>query len=452
VLVATVLTRPRPAVPAGEAPATLLEPPPRALGLADQLALWGNLGITLTLPVAAAFVLNPFGLPPLSLVAALTAVAVGSVLGSLLLGLAALAGARTGAPAMVLLRGLFGRRGSYLPTALNLLQCLGWTVVEVVIIAEAAAALTSEDLRPLYVVLAGVGATLLALRPLGAVRTLRRYALWVVLAATAYLFVQVLREPLPGFGDGSWTGFWRAVDVVVALPVSWIPLAADYSRHSRTGRAAFAGAAGGFAAACTLYFALGVFAVAALSPVEGDVIGALLALPAGAVALAVLVLDELDEAFANLYSSVVSTQNVRPGVDRRLLAVGVGVLATVLAFWADVADYESFLFLIGSVFIPLSAVVVVDYFVLGRGRGWDVGPAARPRWLMAVPWAAGFLAYQLVNPGLVSWWAGFWTDRQADLGFVPPNWLSASVLSAVVAAALTLVVGRLAPRGRRLRD
>src|SRR4051794_9052350 len=87
--------------PVAEAPLTLLEPAPRTLGLADQLGLWGSLGITLTLPIAAAF------LPAMSLLATLVAVVVGSVAGSVLLGLAARAGAETGAPSMVLLRGLF---------------------------------------------------------------------------------------------------------------------------------------------------------------------------------------------------------------------------------------------------------------------------------------------------------------------------------------------------------
>src|ERR1700712_5537098 len=97
-----------------EAPLTLHEPATKSLGLADQLGLWGSLGITLTLPIAAAF------LPAMSLVATLTAVVVGSIAGSLLLGFAARAGAETGAPAMVLMRGLFGLRGSYLPTVLNI--------------------------------------------------------------------------------------------------------------------------------------------------------------------------------------------------------------------------------------------------------------------------------------------------------------------------------------------
>jgi NCS1 family nucleobase:cation symporter-1 len=441
---ATVIERRRTASPA-EAPPTLLSVPPRPLGLADQAALWGNLGVSLTLPVAAAFVLAPAGLPALSLAAALTAVVVGSLFGSTVLGLAAVPGAQTGAPAMVLLRGLFGRRGSYLPTVLNIGQCVGWATVEVVIIADSASRLTGGHLRGLYVVLAGMFATALALRPLGLVRTLRRYAVWLVLLASAYLFVQVLRNGLPPLGAGSWAGFWPAADVVIAIAVSWAPLASDYSRHSRSGRDAFAGALVGFATASTAYFALGLFALATIVGRDGDVLGALLAVPAGGIALAILVLDEVDEVFANVYSTAVSVQNLRPALDRRVLAVVVGVLAVVLGLLVDIVAYESFLYLVGSVFVPLFAVALVDYFLVRRGA-WDLSETARGRWQMVLPWALGFATYQLVNPGTVSWWASLWGRISSALHFTPQSWMSASLLSFAVAGLATLVTGRLAGR------
>ena len=123
-----------PAHPTTDAPLTLVEAPARTLGLRDSLGLWGNLGISLLLPVAAVFVV----LPGRSLAATIGAIVVGAAIGSVLLGLAAAAGAREGVPAMVLLRGLLGRRASYLPTVLNLVQCVGWATFEIVIIAEAA--------------------------------------------------------------------------------------------------------------------------------------------------------------------------------------------------------------------------------------------------------------------------------------------------------------------------
>jgi len=436
-----------------EAPLTLDTEPPRTLGLRDQLALWASLGVSLLIPVAALFVLRPFGFPQLSIAAALTAVVVGSLIGSALLGLAAVPGARTGAPAMVLLRGVFGRRGSAVPTAVNLVQCVGWASLEVLVIAEVATRLTSDGLRPVWVVVAGAIATAMAVRPLGSVRVLRRYAVWLVLLATAYLFVGVVRQGLPAFDEGSWDGFWVAMDVVIALPVSWAPLAADYSRHSRSAGAAFGGAFLGYAVSCIAYFTLGVLALVTVIGAEQThptaFVGALLAVPAGGLALLVLLVDEVDEAFANVYSTAMSAQNLAPRGDRRVLAVGVGALAVLIALTVDVVAYETFLLLIGSVFVPLFAVVAVEFFWVRRGVAWDVGAAARGRWSPVVAWALGFVTYQLVNPGAVSWWASWWGGVREAVGFTPAPWMSASLLSFAVAGGAALVLGCLARGGRR---
>jgi putative hydroxymethylpyrimidine transporter CytX len=425
---------------AEDAPRTLAEAPARRLGLLDQAALWGNLGVTLTIPVAAAFVVRPSSeLPPLTLGAAVLAVALGTAIGSLVLALAAVPGAETGAPAMVLLRGLLGRRGSWAPTLLNIAQCVGWAAVEIVVIAGGAAKLFPSAPRALLVIGAGAAATALALRPLGFVHTLRRYAVWLVLLATAYLFFEVVRRGVTSPADGSWRGFLLSLDLVVALPISWAPLAADYSRHSRRARDAFGGALLGFGLAASAYFLLGVLAVSALPQAGADPIGALLALPAGAVALGILILDELDEAFANLYSTALSAQNLQPALDRRHVAVAVGVVATALGLVADITQYENFLFLIGSVFIPLFAMLLVDYYLLRR-RAWNAGPLAPSRPFMVVPWLLGFVAYQLLNPGTVPGWSSLWVRAQtALLSGPPPIWLSASLTSFVVAAVATLV-------------
>ncbi len=429
---------------------TLAGPVPRPLSLTDQLALWGNLGVSLLGPVGALFVLAPAGVAPLSLVAAFVAVVVGTALGTVLLAASALAGAQTGAPAMVLLRGLFGARMSFLPTALNLLQCLGWAVFELVVIAAAAEQLFPGHLHWPYVVGAGVLTTVMALRPLGAVRTLRRYALVAVVAATVYLFTQLLRHPVVSLTAGSWSGFWLAADVVIAVAVSFAPLAADYSRHSRSGRAAFLGSFVGYTVTQIAYYSLGLLAFATVVSSQGDtqthLFAAFLAVPFGWLPFGVLVLRELDELFTNVYSTVVSVQNLRPLGDRRVLAVVIGALATGLALVLQIGDYQSFLYLLGSVFVPMVGVFAVDYFALNGRRRWDTSMAAPSRWLMLVPWLLGFAAYQMVNPGSVTWWAATWSSAQRAIGFVPPPWMSASMTSFVVAAAVTFAVGMVVRR------
>ena len=426
-----------------EAPLTLDEPAPKVLGWWDQVALWFNLGVSLLGPVGAVYVLQPDGVHAMSFVAATAAIVVGTLVGTAMLAAAAGPGAETGAPAMVLLRGLFGLRLSYLPTLVNIVQLVGWSVFEIVVISQAA-----EQLLPWhghlwpYVVVAGVLTTAMAIYPLGAVRVLRRYALVVVSVATAYLLVQLLRHPLPSLTHGTWNGFWSASDYTVAVAVSFAPLASDYTRHARSSRTAFGAAMIGYTVAQVACYVLGLVALltvvsASDANMQQDMFARFIAVPAGWLAFGALVARELDQSFADSYSTVMSLQNVVPRADRRVLAVLVGAIATVLALVFGIGSYPNFLLLLGSVFVPLTAVLLVDYF-FGRRHAWDVSDQAPARWVMVVPWLLGVVAYQLVNPGYVKWWVSAWHHVADAIGFVPPAWMSASLLSFLVAAVLTL--------------
>jgi purine-cytosine permease-like protein len=158
----------------------------------------------------------------------------------------------------------------------------------------------------------------------------------------------------------------------------------------------------------------------------------------------VLVLRELDESFTNVYSTAVSVQNLRPLADRRVLAAGIGAVATLGALALHLgADYQSFLSLIGSIFVPLSAVFAVAFFVLRRSGSWNVTDGAPTRRLMIVPWLLGFVVYQLINPGYLGWWSRAWGHVADGLHFAPAAWMSASLLSFAIAALATLPVGLL---------
>lgn len=425
-----------------EAPATLLEPVPQPLGVLDQLGLWGNLGVSLLGFTGAIFVLQPGGdgTAKLSIIAAVVATVVGTLLGTLAVAAAGVPGARTGAPAMVLLRGLFGARVSYLPTVLNVVQCLGWGTFELVTIATAAHVVAPALPHWSAVVIAGVLTTALALRPLGSVRVLRKYVTAAVAVVMVYLFVELARHPLPSLTRGTWSGFWVAMDSTVAVAVSFVPLASDYTRHSRTERAAFVGTMVGYSITQTACYLLGLLALVTVARTPDDIYGAFIAVPLGTLAFAVLAARELDQSFANVYSTAVSLQNLRRAWDRRILAVVLGAVTTVLALVLRIGDYQNFLSLIGSVFVPMFAVLVVDFFVVSRGL-WDLSESSPARWSRLVPWALGFVTYQLINPGYVSWWVSAWAAIGRAIHFTPAGWMSASLCSLVVAGVTTLAVG-----------
>jgi len=443
------------------APEWGIQPVPRerrVLGFLDQAVLWGNLGISLLVLVAGALLVPAMGLIP-----ALLATVLGAAVGNALLGLAAVPASETGVPAMVLYRAPLGVRGSLLPTVCNVVQNLGWATFELFVIASAAAEVSQRVLgfrgRLLWVLLSGAIATALTLAgPLTVVRRyLERFAVWAVLASTAYLTWYALTRFDLGTlasrpGDGG-LSFWAGVDLAVALPISWVPLVADYARFGRSARTAFWGTSAGYFLAQVWFFALGILFLLGIG--QGDVIAAVLAVPVGLLAMAVLVVDEADEVFANLYSTVVSMQNAAPRLPGRRLAVVVGVVATGLAaLVGDLSRYESFLFLLGALFVPLFGVLAADYFVLAR-RHYDVAGMYRPdgpyrgvRWPAVLVWLAGFLTYNWINPGTVGAWISLNRTLFSGLLHLPfplsarYPWLGASLPAFAVAFLAMLATGR----------
>jgi purine-cytosine permease-like protein len=290
----------------------------------------------------------------------------------------------------------------------------------------------------------------MTIRPLGAVRVLRRYALGAVVVTTTYLFVQLLREPAASLTHGTWGAFWAGADVTIAVAVSWAPLASDYTRHAKSSGSAFGGALVGYTVTQVAGYLLGLVALATVVKasdlnLQHDMFAAFIAVPVGWLAFGVLVLRELDESFADGYSAVVSLQNVWPAIDRRLFTVAVCGLATVGALVLNINDYVNFLTLLASVLVPLVAVFLVDYFGSRTYRSWDVSANAPSRPLMVLPWVLGFVVYQLINPGYIGWWARDWGHVNHWLHFTVHTWMSASILSFAVAALATVpfvILGR----------
>ena len=437
-----------------------IEPVPdrlRVLGLMDTTLLWTNLGISLLVLVLPAY----FDLP---LRDALAATLVGAVIGNLMLAVAALIGADARVPAMVLQRAPLGRRGSYLPTALNILQCLGWAIFELIVIATAAGLLCDKlfGFKAVWAwkLLFGVVAAVLALLgPVGFVRRfVRKFAIWAVLASVVYLAWWIVDGANLG---RSWTegghkgSFWLAVDTVVAVTVSWAPLVADYTRFSRDRRSAFYGVGVGYFLPTLFQFGFGSILVLSrgLDPSRPELL--LVAIAGGglaaALALLALTVDETDEAFANVYSGAISTQNLFPQIPQRALIVGASALATAGALAIDMRSYQRFLLLLGAVFVPLLGVLVADWLLAGahytREHVFE-GPAVRPGPIVA--WLVGFFVYEwLYQPtdlGFWSRWVGHLPTPSYQIGASLPSFAAAFLLTAL---AVTLGSPRAAARSRR---
>ena len=389
----------------------------RVLRFFDLFVLWSSLGVGLLVLEAGALLV-----PGLSPGLALLAILVGSLVGILLLALTGVAGSDHAVPTMVLLRPVLGQRGSYLPSLFNLVQLVGWTAFEFWVIALAAnrvsEALFGFSNYGLWLVVFALWCTLLALGgPLVVVRQwLEKFGVWLVYGATIWMTIYLFSQyDIPALLRQAGTGdlpFWLGVDLVVAMPVSWLPLVADFNRFARDARPAFWGTYLGYLLANVWFYGLGMLFILTLQvaePTPESLTTAIVAITGGAIALLVVLVDETDNAFADIYSAAVSVQNIFPRISQRLVVLLVAAVGLALAAFLTMGRFFDFLLLIGSVFVPLFGILAADYFVLRRrhlevdelyragGAYWYRGGV---NWLAVVAWGAGIAVYHLIARGL----------------------------------------------------
>jgi len=369
----------------------------------DYFFLWSSLGVGLLVLVAGSF------LAGLTLVEVLALSVVGSLIGSLMLASAGVIGSRHGIPTMVSLRAVLGHHGSFAPTILNIVQLVGWTAFEIMIMAQAATAMTSGILGvaafPMWVAVFGVWCMLLALGgPLVVVRKwLERGAIWLVYASTAWITYNVFISQ----NVGQWL-FTRAegalplllaLDIVIAMPISWWPLISDYSRFASKPRPAFLGTLAGYTLSNTWFYLLGAALVAVIG--LQDIISSIAVLFLGNAALILILVDETDNGFADIYSSAISFQNLFPKVGQKIFVFGVTAVGIALALTVPLLQYEGFLLLIGALFVPLLGVTSAEFFVNRRRRGVSVQEfySQQPRFKLRniAAWLIGIGIYVLIT-------------------------------------------------------
>ena len=399
----------------------------RLFGARDLFALWFSLGIGLMVLQVGALLA-----PGLGLAAGLLAIFLGTAVGVLLLAAVGVIGSDTGLSAMATLRLTLGGHGARLPALCNLLQLIGWGSFELIVMRDAASLLGARAFGEdsvwtsplLWTLCFGALATLLAVSgPLAFVRkVLRRWGIWLLLGACLWLTWNLYaKADLAALwarpGDGS-LSLALGFDIAIAMPLSWLPLIADYSRFGQRASRVFGGTALGFFIGNCWLMSLGVAYTLAFAP-SGEVNALLLAL-AGAglgIPLLLILLDESENAFADIHSAAVSTGMLVP-VKVEHLALGIGALCTLIACLAPLAQYQNFLLLIGSVFAPLFGVVLMDHFVIRRRQLPALVKGVH--WGAVLAWGVGVAAYHLM------------ASQAPELGATLPALLLAGVVHGVL--------------------
>ncbi|WP_245690383.1 putative hydroxymethylpyrimidine transporter CytX [Sporolituus thermophilus] len=333
-------------------------------------------------------------LVPLGFTAGIAAIILGHFIGTTLLVMGGIIGTRERIPAIESTRISFGAYGTTLFSVLNVLQLIGWTAIMIISAAKSANEITKMlwqfDYFALWcIIIGGLIFLWIALgreggwKKVNMAAVLLLFGLTIMLSAMVFKDISILTK-VPAGG----MPFSEAVELSVVMPLSWLPLIADYTRFAQQAKnAAWGSWLGYFLGSCWMY-TIGL--AAAISTGKADPTDIMLAANLGFAALGIIVLSTVTTTFMDAYSAGVSFTNLRPGLNEKLVALVITVVGTLLALVADMEQYEVFLLAIGSVFAPLYAILLTDYFIRKKR---SINPQLLANWGALAVWAIGVALY-----------------------------------------------------------
>ena len=282
----------------------------------------------------------------------------------------------------------FGQKGSLIFSVSNMLQLTGWTAVMIVSGAAAAdsvVGLGGQWVWSTIICLLIVVWVVVGLDNLGKINTVAMSALFVLTLVLSFIIFgrNTAAPPTGGLSFGA------AVELSVAMPLSWLPLISDYTRSAKKPKqAAFVSAAVYFLVSCWMYvIGLG----AALFTGESDVVAIMLKAGLGLAALVIVVFSTVTTTFLDVYSAGVSSQSIVSGFNKKTVAIVVCIVGALLAVFTPITQYENFLYLIGSVFAPMVAILFVDYYFIKSDNSGKMMSITN-----LVLWAVGFGVYRVM--------------------------------------------------------
>ena len=338
--------------------------------------------------VSIAEILTGTYFAPLGMGKGILAIVIGHVIGCALFFFAGLIGGRTGLSAMETVKLSFGKKGGLLFALLNVLQLVGWTAI---MIYDGALATNGIFETGAWVWCLVIGALILlwiliGITNLGLVNKIAMAALFIL---TLVLCKVIFFDGTPGdasaFGEAM--SFGAAVELAVAMPLSWLPLISDYTREAeKPFRATLASTLTYGLVSCWMYI---IGMGAAIYTGEGDIALIMVKAGLGVAALVILILSTVTTTFLDAWSAGISSESLSKRLSGKWVAVVVTVIGTAAAILFPMDDITDFLYLIGSVFAPMIAVQLADNFILKRssfGLAFD--------WVNLAVWLAGFALYR----------------------------------------------------------
>ena len=351
-------------------------------GLGANALIWFGAGVSLAEILTGTF------FAPLGFRDGGIAIVVGHIIGCALLFLAGMIGARTRRSAMETVKMAFGARGGLLFAALNMLQLIGWTSI---MIYDGALAAGSVMELSHWIWCLVIGALIIVWIRIGILRIERVNA--VAMTALFLLTVLLCSVIMGGSGAaessaaGEVMSFAMALELSIAMPLSWLPLISDYTREAEKPAAAAAVSAIVYGLiSCWMYF---IGMGAAILTGESDIAQIMLHAGLGVAGLGVVILSTVTTTYLDAYSAGVSSESIVRGISGRAVGIGVTVFGAVAASLYPMDDITGFLYIIGSVFAPMIAVQIASYFILREDAAGRSVHAVN-----LTVWFVGFLCYR----------------------------------------------------------
>ena len=338
--------------------------------------------------VSIAEILTGTYFAPLGFTKGLLAILVGHVIGCAMFFFAGLIGGRTGRSAMETVKMSFGQKGGLLFAFLNVLQLVGWTAIMIYDGALATNTVLGIGKWVWCLVIGGLIVVWIAvgIKNLGWVNKIAMAALFIL---SIVLCVVVFRGGTPVTVPDDSLSFGAAVELAVAMPLSWLPLISDYTREAEKPFAATLSSTLTYGVVSCWMYVIGMGA--AIFTGEGDIALIMVKAGLGVAALLILILSTVTTTFLDAYSAGISAESLSKKINGKYAALIVTVIGTICAICFPMDDITNFLYLIGSVFAPMIAVQIADHFILHRDR-FAVAADARN----LVIWLVGFIAYRLL--------------------------------------------------------
>lgn len=327
-------------------------------------------------------------LAPLGFSQGVTAILLGHVIGCTLFFLAGVIGGKTGLSSMETVKLAFGQKGSLIFSLSNVLQLIGWTAVMIISGAMAAEAIIPLGGTTTWSILIGLLIILwlyIGIRNLSKLNALAMVALFVL---TIVLSRLIFAGSVPLVeADATALSFGAAVELSVAMPLSWLPLISDYTRTAKNPVAGAAVSTIVYGVISCWMYIIGLGA--AIFTGESDIAALMLKAGLGMAALAIVVVSTVTTTYLDAYSAGISTLSITGALSEKQASILWCIVGTLLAIFTPITQYEDFLFLIGSVFAPMVAILLTSYYVLHINAAQRM---VEPTNLIL--WVAGFVLYR----------------------------------------------------------